>query len=74
MKIVVPVHFGLNQDGTVSGQPESQDGSGDALHDGVGRAGVAAIMECQPFKLPPENYDLWKDNVFNFDSSNASGT
>ena len=74
MKIVVPVHFALHEDGTVSGQPESQDGSGDPLHDGVGRAGVAAIMECQPFKLPPENYDLWKDNVFNFDSSNASGT
>ena len=74
MKIVVPVHFALNQDGTVSGQPESQDASGDPIHDSVGRAGVAAIMECQPFKLPPENYDLWKDNVFNFDSSNASGT
>ena len=74
LKIVVPVHFALNQDGTVSGQPQSQSGGGDPLQDGVGRAGVAAIMECQPFKLPPENYDLWKDNVFNFDSSNASGT
>ncbi len=74
MKIVVPVHFSLNQDGTVSALPESLDVSGDSLHDGVGIAGVTAIKECQPFKLPPEKYDLWKDNVFNFDSSNANGT
>ena len=72
-RIVVNVQFALNRDGTVSGQPQPQ-GSGDPLQDGVGRAAVAAVMECQPFKLPVENYDLWKDNDFEFDSTQASGT
>lgn len=72
-RIVVNVQFALNRDGTVSGQPQPQS-SGDPLQDGVGRAAVAAVMECQPFKLPVENYDLWKDNDFEFDSTQASGT
>ena len=72
LEIVVPVHFALNQDGTVNGRPESQ--GGDAQQEAVGNAAVAAIMTCQPFKLPVENYDLWKDNTLDFNSKDGSGT
>jgi hypothetical protein len=32
-------------------------------------AAVRAVKACEPFRLPPAQYHLWKEIVFNFDSA-----
>lgn len=65
--VVVKVHFGLNPDGTVIGNPEIMNGTGDPLFDATARSAVAAVLECQSYSfLPQDQYDLWKDLIINF--------
>jgi len=33
---------------------------------------VRAVRACQPFRLPPDKYHLWKEIVFNFDPVGTS--
>ena len=50
----------LNNDGSVSGQPQIvADGSTDP-GSAVSRAAMRAIMTCAPYKLAAEKYDEWK--------------
>jgi hypothetical protein len=72
----VKVHFMLNQDGSVRGQPEVLNGSSDPLFDTTAQSAISAVMECQSYSdiFPLDKYDLWKDNTFNFNPNMMSGT
>jgi outer membrane biosynthesis protein TonB len=74
--ITVKVHFMLNQDGSVRGQPEVLNGSSDPLFDTTAQSAISAVMECQSYSdiFPLDKYDLWKDNTFNFNPNMMSGT
>ena len=72
--IAVRIHFFLNQDGTVNGQPEIQSVNSDPIFDTTARAAVAAIIECQNYELPPDQYDLWKENTLDFNPNLLFGT
>ncbi len=65
----VPVRFRLQRDGRVVGQPEFQDMSsylGNSFYQAAADNARRAILDCQPFELPTEDYDLWKDLVLTF--------
>ena len=64
--ISVRIHFKLNQDGSVNGQPDVASMSSDPIFETTARAAVAAVMECQNYELPAEQYNLWQDNVIDF--------
>ena len=64
--ISVRIHFKLNQDGSVNGQPDIASMSSDPIFDTTARAAVAAVMDCQNYELPPDQYNLWQDNVIDF--------
>lgn len=65
--ITVKVRIQMNQDGSIMGQPEVMNGPGDFLFDTTARSTVAAILGCQNYDfLPPDQYDVWKDLVLNF--------
>lgn len=64
--ISVRVHFKLNPDGSVNGQPELVSMSSDPIFEATARAAISAIMECQSYELPAEQYQLWQDNVLDF--------
>ena len=64
--ISVRIHFRLNQDGSVNGQPELAAMSSDPIFDATARAAISAIMECQNYDLPQDQYKLWQDNVLDF--------
>ncbi len=64
--ISVRIHFKLNPDGSVNGQPELASMSTDPIFEATARAAISAIMECQSYELPAEQYDLWQDNVLDF--------
>jgi TonB family protein len=70
----VRIHFQLNQDGSVKGQPNVANSSADPVFDATARAAVAAIMECQTYDLPQDRYDLWQDNTLDFNPNLLFGT
>lgn len=72
--ISVRIHFMLNQDGSVAGQPEVANVNVDPVFDATARAAVSAILECQKYELPPDQYDLWKDNTLDFNPNLLFGT
>jgi outer membrane biosynthesis protein TonB len=72
--ISVRIHFLLNQDGSVNGQPEVASLNSDPIFDATARAAVSAILECQNYELPPDQYELWKDNTLDFNPNLLFGT
>ncbi|MDE2445726.1 MAG: hypothetical protein KGO94_06080 [Alphaproteobacteria bacterium] len=72
--IAVRIHFLLNPDGSVNGQPEVQSLNSDPIFDATARAAVAAILKCQNYELPQGQYDLWKDNTLDFNPNLLFGT
>jgi outer membrane biosynthesis protein TonB len=70
----VKIHFQLSPDGSVIGQPEVRGSSADPIFDATARAAVSAIVECQKYELPPDQYDLWKDNTLDFNPNLLFGT
>ena len=72
--ISVRIHFLLNQDGSVNGQPEVASMNSDPIFDATARAAVSAILECQNYDLPPDQYELWKDNTLDFNPNLLFGT
>ena len=72
--ISVRIHFMLNADGSVNGQPEVASMNSDPIFDATARAAVSAILECQNYDLPPDQYELWKDNTLDFNPNLLFGT
>ncbi len=72
--ISVRIHFLLNQDGSVNGQPEVASVNSDPIFDATARAAVSAILECQNYDLPADQYELWKDNTLDFNPNLLFGT
>ncbi|HEY0104945.1 MAG TPA: hypothetical protein VGB91_02590 [Rhizomicrobium sp.] len=65
----------LNRDGTVAGMPQltlqsAADAAGNPYMRAAIEAARRAIMTCQPYKLPPDKYDTWRDiDSLDFDPS-----
>ena len=70
----VRIHFQLNQDGSVRGQPDVANFSADPVFEATARAAVSAIVECQTYDLPQDRYDLWQDNTLDFNPNLLFGT
>ena len=67
---IVELRWRMKPDGTVDGQPEVlQGGSGPLAQVAVDTA-VRAVLQCQPFSLPPDKYQVWKVIERAFDPSN----
>ena len=64
----VEVRLFLNRNGTLAKPPEVVNQDSDAAFVVMSRSAVNAVLSCQPFALPPENYDLWREVVLSFDT------
>ena len=73
VNISVPIHFLLNTDGSVNGTPQIAQDSADPVFQATARAAISAIVECQNYDLPADQYDQWKDNVLDFNPTQLSG-
>jgi outer membrane biosynthesis protein TonB len=67
--LVIAIHVQLRADGSLIEAPELMDQSrmGEPYYRAAAEAALRAINRCQPFELPAEYYDVWKDIIFNFD-------
>jgi len=65
--LVVNLHFKLNRDGSISGEPTVVNHSAHALFQIVADSAVKAVRRCQPFRLPASKYEAWRDVEVKFD-------
>lgn len=67
--LVVPIRVQLAPDGRLRQPPEIQDSARmnrDRYYRAAAENARRAVLECQPFDLPSEDYALWRDMILNF--------
>jgi TolA protein len=70
--ISVPVHFTLSPDGNVTSV--HADATSDPIAAATASAAVSAVKGCEPYQLPPDKYDLWKEVTLDFNPNMLSRT
>lgn len=65
-EVTVTIRFKLNQDGTVNGTPSVEQYPASQYGTVAAEGAVRAILECGPYQLPPEKYDLWSEVQMRF--------
>ncbi|MBB2818536.1 UNVERIFIED_ORG: membrane protein involved in colicin uptake [Rhizobium esperanzae] len=65
------IHIKLARDGQIVGNPNVQvTGGSERAQKSLADAGLRAVRRAAPFTmLPKDKYDVWKEVVFNFDTS-----
>lgn len=67
--IVVKLRLRLNEDGSLVGYPTVENSGGSAFFQAAADSAVRAVYQCQPYTLPSDKYQLWRDMILNFDPS-----
>lgn len=63
----VTLRWELAPDGSLQGEPRVQNAPNDTLGNAAAEAALRAVRGCQPFRLPPESYEGWRDIEWVFD-------
>ena len=63
----VKLRWKLSPDGSLQGDPVVESAPTDTLGGAASEAALRAVRGCQPFHLPPESYEAWKDIEWTFD-------
>jgi colicin import membrane protein len=66
MDILVKLRLRFNQDGTLAGDPVVMNPQNTTTFAVLSEGAKRAAQACEPYSLPPEKYDVWKDIVLNF--------
>ena len=66
-ELVVPVSFDLGPDGRLLSEPVVTGGGGSPSFALAAENVVHAIRQCEPYALPPGQYDKWRHWDINFD-------
>ena len=66
---VVELRWRLRPDGSLQGEPQVTRAGSGAFGRLANEAAVRAVKSCQPFQLPPDMYQAWKDIIWEFDPS-----
>lgn len=64
---VVTLRWRLTPQGMLDGDPSVQSAPSDAAGQVAAETALRAVKGCQPFLLPQEHYDAWKDIIWVFD-------
>ena len=76
-ELIVLMHIQLRPDGTLMAPPEFVDetryNSGDAYYRAAADAARRAVIQCQPYTLPPQKYETWREIEMQFDPSMMAG-
>ncbi len=71
LKVVLQLQ--LAPDGTVMGSPQILNSGSSPFFRAAAESARRAVMRCQPYKLPAEKYDIWRDVKVNFDPREMLG-
>jgi outer membrane biosynthesis protein TonB len=74
-QLIVSLEVSLGPDGAVRGLPQVVDTTrlGDTYYRAAAEAAQRAVMQCSPYQLPAEYYDVWKAIKFNMDPREILG-
>lgn len=64
---VVELRWRLRPDGMLDGDPSVQSAPSDVTGQVAAETALRAVKACQPYLLPPDKYDAWKDIIWVFD-------
>jgi hypothetical protein len=64
--VTVTIRFSLNQDGTVNGVPSIQQYPASQYGTVAAESAVRAVLQCGPYQLPVEKYELWSEVQMRF--------
>lgn len=65
--LIVTVQMQLNQNGTVAGSPEVINSGSNPFFQAAADSARRAVLRCQPYNLPLEKYDTWREVRVTFD-------
>lgn len=63
MNIVVQVRLRFNPDGRLAAPPVIVNPQSTAVFLAMSDSAMRAILACDPYPLPPDKYDYWKDTI-----------
>jgi hypothetical protein len=71
--IIVKLRIMLNEDGTVTRPPELANDFNSPFFRPAADSAIRAVLQCQPYRMPPEKYGQWRDMLLTFDPSRMYG-
>jgi outer membrane biosynthesis protein TonB len=71
--LTVRLKFVLTRDGRVEGRPEVINSSTSPFFRAAADSARRAVQRCQPYQMPAEKYDTWRDVILNFDPRKMLG-
>lgn len=72
-RLQVRIGMDLNLDGTLTTPPRLLNPSSDHIFTIAAEAAMRAVNRCQPYYLPPEKYDSWRQIHLTFDPRELMG-
>jgi hypothetical protein len=69
--MIIKVRLRLNPDGRFAEMPTVMNESDDSVFRTISEKAIKATQACEPFKLPREKHEMWKDVVLHFDPREA---
>jgi hypothetical protein len=71
--IIVKLRIALNENGSLIRPPEVSNQLGSPFFRPAADSAVRAVMQCQPYRMPPEKYGQWRDMLLTFDPRHMYG-
>lgn len=71
--IVVKLHIELNEDGTLARPPRVANNLESPFFTPAADSAVRAVIQCQPYRMSADKYDMWRDMMLNFDPKEMYG-
>jgi hypothetical protein len=71
--IIVKLRIALNEDGSLTRAPEIYNELASPFFRPAADSAVRAVMQCQPYRMPPEKYGQWRDMLLTFDPRRMYG-
>mgnify|MGYP005848963977 CR=1 FL=1 len=65
--IIVKLRLRLNEDGSLVGYPTIANSGSSPFFQAAADSAVRAVFQCQPYSLPSEKYEIWRDMILTFD-------
>lgn len=65
--IIVKLRLQLNEDGSLVGSPSIANSGSSPFFQAAADSAVRAVFQCQPYALPSEKYEVWRDMILTFD-------
>jgi hypothetical protein len=71
--IIVKLRIALKEDGSLIRPPEVSNQLGSPFFRPAADSAVRAVMQCQPYHMPPKKYGQWRDMLLTFDPRHMYG-